>query len=153
MKKSLYGIIPGLVSGDNKYIKTCSEFELYIQVEKYRELAINFFKTNNQKLDECLYALDYCVLETSRFNTNTEYNPEGRVIITEEFNIWYNNWKNYVENMDDETLMALRRCQKQALPLNIFYFDKPVNEAEIEQFEINPKVYTKKQQNIRSVSA
>lgn len=74
----------------------------------------------SKRTDEVEYAMDFCILQTAKFGTNVSYNPNGRVILTEEFKAWYENWKLYVESMDNNVLEAYRRYRYQGKSLENF---------------------------------
>ena len=145
MKPSLYGKYAGILKYDAEYVKNCSEMELFIQVNAYYEpvhrynellaLVPNYIKMKefyekhddnkaaeltSKRTDEVEYAMDFCILQTAKFGTNVSYNPNGRVILTEEFKAWYENWKLYVESMDNNVLEAYRRYRYQGKSLENF---------------------------------
>lgn len=119
-----------------------------VELEEYfNKRIIELTKTikDNKKdfnSDEWAYPMDYCILQTARFGTKVTYNPNGRVILTEEFNEWYNNWKAYLEYMDSETLAYYRVCRYEGKGLDKFHLDRPI-EKEIITKEIDSiKPYT-----------
>lgn len=164
MKQNLYGKYPGVLKYDVKYVKSCSEMELFILVSKYYEVIhattyyekmISFYqKLNDEKMvdyfkekiriekekcplltenpQEFYYTLNYCLLQTARFNTNIAYNPNGEVIITEEFNEWYNNWQLYVNTMDESPLAIYRKCRYEGKSLEYFNNDGSTSASIIE---------------------
>lgn len=110
----------------NSYKNTGDEIN-----KKYYEDEITYLntilKTNNAKeYDEIIYALDYCILQTARFGTNVTYNPNGRIILTEEFKNWYDNWSLYIASMDDVTLAIYRTCCYEGKGFDKFKLDKSI---------------------------
>lgn len=99
--------------------------------ERISNLNIVLRKENTKEYNDFIYALDYCILQTARFNTNVVYNPKGRIIITEEFKNWYNNWQLYIASMDDETLALYRTCRYQGKGLEKFHLDKPIEKEKV----------------------
>lgn len=185
--KSLYGIYPGKLKYDTKYIESCSEMELFIQVNDFMiktqnlkflnycdeniklyqqsndEERVEHFKSIKQNcikkelsknslfldnLEEYVYSLDYCILQTARFGTNVEYNPTGRVIKTKEFNEWYNNWRLFISSMDDASFSIYRKYRYEGKSLECFKLNKKLTQEEINNLEDNDEkiyVYTKKE--------
>lgn len=102
-----------------------NNLDLERKTQNQKEEFLNMKNLNNiDNLKEFEYTLDFCILQTSRFNTKTAYNPNGRVIITEEFINWCNNWQLYISTMDDETLAFYRNCQYEGKHLDQFSLNK-----------------------------
>jgi len=187
MKPNLYGKYAGKLEKEKDYLKTCSEIELFIQINtlyepinsynnitttisflekqkrfftKSNELELLEYVSNKQKdlikkLEylrnivekindpEWAYSIDYCILQTARFGTNVSYNPNGRIIITEEFKSWYNNWQAYITYMDEETLLHYRKCRYEGKGLDKFNINFSVaKKQEIKELDsIKPQVY------------
>lgn len=186
MNKSLYGIYPGKLKYDSKYIKECSEMELFIQVNNYLEkeeilkyydycnkmkdfyikcedysMVNHFEKQLNQyesirnyiieNKDETEYALDFCILQTARYNTNVKYNPNGRIIRTEEFNEWYEKFKLYSLTLNKETMEFYKKCRYESKGLQYFNPGKTVNNEISEEniIQINTVKPYKKEKSIK----
>ena len=68
--------------------------------------------------------MDFCILETARFGTKVTYNPNGRVVVTDEFLKWYNNWQSYITYMDNETLSTYRTYRYEIINSDYFELKK-----------------------------
>lgn len=115
------------------------------------ELNIVLNEENTKEYKDFIYALDYCILQTARFNTNVVYNPNGRIIITDEFRNWYDSWQLYMASMDKETLALYRTCRYQGKGLDKFHLDKPIEKEKVIN-EIDgtiPKQYILKKKSIK----
>ena len=75
---------------------------------------------DNESLKKVESMLDGCILQTNRFNTDTCLLDDGSVNMTDNFYIWYYSWVSYIENMDDETLLAFRKCRYEGKGLENF---------------------------------
>jgi len=120
------------------FYKTTEEKEL----EEYFIKELVFLKKklayckNPEESYEFAYPMDYCILQTKRFGTKVKYNKDGRVILTDEFKEWYNNWQTYMTYMDNETLQAYRTCRYEGKGLEYFQLNKYLEkESIIEKIE------------------
>lgn len=150
-----------------KYLEYCNQMkEFYERCEDYntanyfKELLKQYSSLKNyiiENLDEINYALDFCILQTNRFNTKVEYNPNGRVIRTKEFNDWYKNFNLYISTLNKDSVEIYRKCRYESKGLQYFSPDKILNKETVENnvIEINttqPYAY-KKEKSIRQIFA
>lgn len=107
---------------------------------------------NDKELEEYENALDYCILQTARFNTGVFDNHNGRIQVTPAFEEWYYSWCNYIDNMDEDTYMVFRRCRYEGKGLENFKLNKPISIINVEDL-LNQKVkkydYVEVKENIR----
>lgn len=134
------------------YKLTCQEeLENYFD-KKIQELENRSTRTMEElESDEWTYSMDFCILQTARFGTKVTYNPNGRIILTDEFKDWYNNWQSYITNMDSETLSIYRTCRYEGKYLDRFNLDKPsISEDIIEDIDVaKPYTYKLTQKSIK----
>ena len=145
MELSLYGKTPGELKEYIDYIDSCSEMELFILVRKYYEVirtSENILKEKSKKItlyntnyQEFLYSLDYSLLATNRFGTNIQYNPNGRIKLTNEFKKWYDSWQSYENNLDDNTRELYYTYRRQCKSLELFSLDKQLTSKDIDIIE------------------
>lgn len=123
------------------------EKKLEILMEK------NYLFTSNPQ--EYSYTLDYCLLQTARYNTNITYNPCGRILITNEFKKWYEKWFLYVSTLDNDSFSLYARYRYEGKNLDCFNIQKPLELDKkldnIEDLNINDLYVLTK--NIRHISA
>lgn len=91
-------------------------------------------------LEDYAYSLDNCLLQSIRFGTNIEYNPNGRINQTKEFKEWFNNWKSYISEISNEASNQEEYCYENKI-LDNFKLTKNLIEKEIEK----TYTYTKKE--------
>ena len=146
---SILPIISYLEKMKEFYRKTGEEeLEKYFskKLEDYNKRKDNLIKiieTRNDSDDnEWNYAMDFCILQTAKFGTNVSYNPNGRVIITDQFAEWYNNWQSYVTYMDEDSLQLYRRCRYEGKGLDNFCIDIPLAKNKVIHEIDNIKPYT-----------
>lgn len=84
--------------------------------------------------------LDGCILQTNRFNTDTCLLDDGSVNMTDNFYSWYYSWVSYIENMDDETLLAFRKCRYEGKGLENFTLNGYPTFSTVEEELEKPKV-------------
>ncbi len=170
----------GKLKYDADYIKSCSEIELFIQINSYYELLASlklktyyhkmrmlyqkaedltlaeFFAKKEQNISERMPSddeikeleetLDFCILESSRFDTGVCFNSNGVVEKTQKFYNWYYSWNFYIQNMDDETLLAYRKCRYEGKGLSQFqlksYPDLEAVEEALEKPRIKQYLYS-----------
>lgn len=125
----------------------------------FEEMLVNEKKKNPLVTDnpqEYSYTLDYCLLQTARFNTNISYNPNGRVVVTDEFKDWYEKWQLYIATLDKNCYSLYARYRYECKSLSHFSEESNLimNNGDLEQFENidTEKNYTL-QKNIRQISA
>lgn len=108
-----------------------------------------------RKDKEWEYAMDFCILQTAKFGTNVSYNPSGRVILTEEFNTWYQNWQFYVNNMDETVLNVYRKYRYEGKSLNNFQniVEQRIKNGYEESIDIIGYIPPQKKKNIKQMSA
>lgn len=144
------------------YLNKMINFYRFTEEKELEDYFISKTKYLNERLSyieehindqEWLYAMDFTILQSSRFGTNIKYNPEGRIILTEEFNNWYDNWHLYIANMDKATLNFYRTCRYENKHLDKFNLENPIiNENNIETIDITkPYTYKLKEKSIRHI--
>lgn len=105
-----------------------------------------------EKLEELKNTLDFCILQTARFNTGVHDN-NGRIQITPDFENWYYSWINYIDKMDDESYMLYRKCRYEGISLDKFQLDNPVSIVNIKDISNIQKIkkydYIEVKENIR----
>ena len=164
----------GKLKYDADYIKSCSEIELFIQINSYYELLTSlklktyyhkmkmlyqktedlalatFFAKKEQNISERMLSddqireleetLDFCIFESSRFNTGVYLNSNGIVEKPQKFYNWYDSWSFYIQNMDDETLLVYRKCRYEGKGLNQFQLKSYPDLEAVEEILEKPKV-------------
>lgn len=143
----------------NEAINNLYSFEklksFYEQTEEFE--LVNYFNNKikyiTEKLDyakikaeniEYIYAMDFCILQSARFDTNVVYNPNGRVILTDEFKNWYDNWELYIKEMDNNTHNFYRNCRYEGKFLDKFNLNqKDINSSIIEEIDTVKPYFTK----------
>lgn len=128
-----------------------SKMVLHFEKALEDETKKNPLAKNNAQ--EYSYTLDYCLLQTARFNTNISYNPNGRIAITDEFKNWYENWQMYIATLDKNCYEVYAKCRYEGKSLQHFSENiaSPTDSTEFE--EINNVNSYKLQKNIRQISA
>lgn len=103
---------------------------------------------------EYSYTLDYCLMQTARFNTNIKYNPNGRVIITNEFKDWYEKWYLYISTLEKDCYSAYARYRYEGKNLQHFNEETALMmmNNDLEQLYNINNGYTL-QKNIKQISA
>lgn len=119
-----------------RFFTRTNELELVEYIsnkEKTLTKELEYLSTIVEKIndEEWAYSMDYCILQTARFGTNVSYNPNGRIIITEEFKNWYNNWQAFITYANDETLSYYRTCRYEGKGLDKFNFEHSITKKQI----------------------
>lgn len=91
-----FGKYDGGVFRDPSIITTCTEQELFFYINCFKGIIERF-------RDECIeyalpyqYAIEYCVINTSRFGVEIEMPKEGEhVEVTDSYKAWFKWWNNY----------------------------------------------------------
>lgn len=132
-----------------KLINYYHKMDHLYQMQGDLELA-NYFKTlesslldrmsTEEELKELENTLDFCILQTARFNTGVHDNPNGRIKTTPDFENWYYSWVNYIEKMDEESYMLYRRCRYEGKGLENFQLNKPVPIVHVEDMLNKQKI-------------
>lgn len=94
---------------------------LYFKKRLAEELEKNPLLSNDPQT--YFYTMDYCLLQTARFNTGIIYNPDGRIKITDDFKKWYNDWQNYILTMDQDLFSAYMKWRYEGKNLAHFNID------------------------------
>lgn len=97
-----------------------------------KSLSSTHIITSFEKLESIKRELYYAMLQTSRFNVNLKVDDNGNLIMTDEFLTWYYGWDNYINNMDEDTLMLFRKCRYEGVGLEYFSVQKNITSKEIE---------------------
>jgi len=125
--------------------------------------AANYFKTledsmlnrtpTSEELKVLEDTLDFCILQTARFNTGVCDTSNGRIKTTQGFENWYYSWINYIAEMDNESYDLYRRCRYEGKGLECFQLNKPVEIINVENLLTTQKIkkyeYVEAKENIR----
>lgn len=152
----------------NKYYGLFQTIEYYSKMKKFYQITedekmMNYFEElRKQELEksnllknepqEFLYTMNYCLLQTSRFDTKIVYNPKGQVEITKEFQQWYQNWLTYFQNMSMEDLMIYRKCSYEGKNLQYFQLNREISTKDILENPENKNSYQLVKKNIRQTA-
>lgn len=93
-----------------------------------------------EELKELENTLDFCILQTARFNTGVRDNPNGRIQITANFQNWYYSWVNYMKKMDEESYMLYRKCRYEGKGLENFQLNRPISIVRVEDVLNSQKI-------------
>lgn len=138
----IYGIYPGFVADQAEKIKQCDEttlFFIYVNLSVYlnevlkeereqnkgQKQAKSYKKSLDNFIIEIKYALDFIMLQASRFGINAGEPREGKKIKkTSEFKSWINEYDEWFNNLSEEEKDIIEEAYLKGIDLSSFKPDR-----------------------------
>ena len=139
------------------YLEKVSEVQVFLEVNRYYELLSNYRNreyyqklANNYKnigdTETAKYFLEkakmasYIIKDDESLKKVESLLDDGSVNMTDNFYSWYYSWVSYIENMDDETLLAFRKCRYEGKGLENFTLNGYPTFSTVEEELEKPKI-------------
>ena len=104
-KKKQFGTYDGGMLRNSAFLATCTEQELYFYIKAFKKMISQLSHDMERgkmpkdlDLTPCQYALEFCMMHTSRFGVKIEQPTNGEhVKATDSYLAWFHWWNEYFQ--------------------------------------------------------